>query len=119
MSVLLHNVEDPVAEVVPVGSPEKLPDEAVQTGVPVEGVHRDARVQGGHLRNSDYPRDSGARLSYTSTGYNTRRPQNLFTGMPGKVDTASPTETSLKNQPKGKRSGNTLRQKNITKFMYI
>ncbi len=53
MSVLLHNVEDPVAEVVPVGRAEELPDEAVQTGVPVEGVHRDARVQGCHLKNSD------------------------------------------------------------------
>ncbi len=63
VSVLLHNVEDPVAEVVPVGRPEELPDEAVQTGVPVEGVHRDACVQGGHLRNTDYPRDSGARFS--------------------------------------------------------
>ncbi len=53
VSVLLHNVEDPVAEVVPVGRPEELPYKAVQTGVPVEGVHRDARVQGGHLQNSD------------------------------------------------------------------
>jgi hypothetical protein len=63
VSVLLHNIEDPVAEVVPVGSPEELPDEAVQTRVPVEGVHRDARVQGGHLRNSDYQWDNGAKLS--------------------------------------------------------
>jgi hypothetical protein len=63
VSVLLDNVEDPVAEVVPVGSPEELPDEAVQAGVPVEGVHGNSRVQGGHLRNSDYPRDSAARLS--------------------------------------------------------
>jgi hypothetical protein len=63
VSVLLHNVEDPVAEVVPVGRAEELPDETVLTGIPVEGVHRNARVQGGHLRNLDYPRHSGARLS--------------------------------------------------------
>ena len=48
--VLLHDVEEPVEEVVSVGSPEQLGDEAVRPGVPVERVHRDPRVQGSHLQ---------------------------------------------------------------------
>ncbi len=49
MPVLLHDVKEPVEEMLPVGNPEELVDEAVGAGVPIERVHRDPRVQSSYL----------------------------------------------------------------------